>query len=366
MQMRQFGKRENAIVKGAAIVLMLVHHLFYQEEYLENCIFLLPHEKEGLLLFGQLSKVCVALFVLLSGYGLYKSWENLEGRTRITWKESIQFSFRHIKKLLIQYWWAVIPLAVFGVVSGMRPLSEVYGPNLTDRWKILTDILGINYMLFELSNQYNITCWYLSVAIVLYLIFPILYWMLQKSPFLLWAVVLTLGVYSGRFHMIRECVWLIPFAVGMTFSRWGVLDSVCTLVDRLNWANGLGIALFLVAAARIRILYPIVSDGLLAFAIICVLLVVVRYARPVGITLEFLGKHSTNIFMTHTFFYYYYFRRYFYALRLPALILLSLLLVCVAYSIVLEKGKTCLHTIFSRWSAKRKNDIYHSTCQREK
>ena len=59
MQMRQFGKRETAIVKGAAIVLMLVHHLFYQEEYLENCIFLLPREKEGLLL------VCVEYSIVL-------------------------------------------------------------------------------------------------------------------------------------------------------------------------------------------------------------------------------------------------------------------------------------------------------------
>ena len=346
--MRRFGKRETAIVKGAAVVLMLVHHLFYQEEYLENCIFLLPHEKEALLQFAQMCKVCVAFFLLLSGYGLYKSRESLEERTQMTWIKSALFPLRYIKKLLIQYWWAVIPFAVFGVVTGLRPLSEVYGPELVDKWKILTDLLGINYILFDIFNQYNITCWYLSVAIELYLIFPILYWILKRSPLLLWAVGLTMWTYSGKFYMLRESVWLIPFAAGMTFSRGGVLDSVCTLVDRLDWANGLGIALFLVAAARIRILYPIVSDGLLAFAIICVLLVVVKYASPVGIILEFLGKHSTNIFMTHTFFYYYYFRRYFYALRLPALILLSLLLVCVAYSIVLEKGKKCLHTILSR------------------
>ena len=157
-----------------------------------------------------------------------------------------------------------------------------------------------------------------------------------------------------------------PLRYGYDFFAGGVLDAVCMSVDRLDWANGLGIALFLVAAARIRIRYPLVSDGLLAFAIICVLLAVVKYVRPVGTILEFLGKHSANIFMTHTFFYYYYFGRYFYAFRFPILIMLSLLLVCVAYSLVLEKGKTCLHTIFSRWSAKRKNDIYHSTCQREK
>lgn len=346
--MRRFGKRETAIVKGAAVVLMLVHHLFYQEEYLENCIFLLPHEKEGLLLFGQLSKVCVALFVLLSGYGLYKSWENLEGRTRITWKESIQFSFRYIKKLLIQYWWAVIPFAVFGVVTGMRSLSEVYGPNLTDRWKILTDILGINYMLFDFSNQYNITCWYLSVAIVLYLIFPILHWMLKTNPILFCGLVLLIGFYPGSILIFRQPMWLLPFAMGMLFAHVGVLDAVCTMIERLDWPGALGIVLFLLAAARIRIYYPLVSDGVLAFAIICVLLAVVEYIRPVGTILEFLGKHSANIFMTHTFFYYYYFTKFFYALRFPALILLSLLLVCVAYSIVLEKGKKCLRTILSR------------------
>lgn len=345
MKMRGFGKRETAVMKGAAVVLMLVHHLFYREEYLENCIFLLPHEKEGLLLFAQMSKVCVALFVLLSGYGLYKSWESLEQGTRITWKERVQFSFRHIKKLLIQYWWAVIPLAVFGVMTGRRPLSEVYGLSFGDKWKILTDLLGINYILFGTSNLYNITCWYLGVAMGLYLTFPILHWMLKKNPFLFCGAVL---LYPGAILIFRDPVWVLPFAMGMLFARGGVLDTVRTMTDRLDWASALGVVLFLLAAARIRIRYPIVSDGLLAFAIVCVILVVVNYVRPVGMILEFLGKHSANIFMTHTFFYYYYFGRYFYAFRFPVLILLSLLLVCVVYSIALEKVKACLHTIISR------------------
>lgn len=341
MQMSQFGKRETAVMKGAAVILLLIHHLFYLEGNLENCIFLIPHEKEVLLLFAQMCKVCVAFFLLLSGYGLYKSRESLEERTQMTWIKSALFPLRYIKKLLIQYWWAVIPFAVFGVASGLRPLGEVYGPNLSDKWKILTDILGINFILYGYANQYNITCWYLGAALGLYVAFPILHWMLKTNPILFCGSVLLMGFYPGTILIFREPVWVLPFAMGMLFARGGVLDAVCTMTERLDWPGALGIVLFLLAAARIRIYYPIVSDGVLAFAIICVLLAVVEYIRPVGKILEFLGKHSANIFMTHTFFYYYYFTKFFYALRFPALILLGLLLVCVVYSIVLEKVKVC-------------------------
>ena len=82
MQMRRFGKRETAIVKGAAVVLMLVHHLFYQEEYLENCIFLLPHEKEALLQFAQMCKVCVAFFCCSAAMGFTKAGKVLKNAPR--------------------------------------------------------------------------------------------------------------------------------------------------------------------------------------------------------------------------------------------------------------------------------------------
>lgn len=72
--MRKFTINDSNIMKGAAIILMLIHHLFYSEEYIQKCTLILPFEENLLLLLSSLSKVCVAIFVVISGYGLYKSY----------------------------------------------------------------------------------------------------------------------------------------------------------------------------------------------------------------------------------------------------------------------------------------------------
>lgn len=63
-------KDETLMLKGIAIVMMLSHHLF---PHLPN-IGTLPLY---LLIFG---KVCVAIFVLLSGYGLGMSYQQVDDR----------------------------------------------------------------------------------------------------------------------------------------------------------------------------------------------------------------------------------------------------------------------------------------------
>lgn len=72
--MRRFTKSDTSVMKGVAIILMLIHHLFYSDELIRKCTLILPYEDKLLLLFSSLSKVCVAIFVLISGYGLYKSY----------------------------------------------------------------------------------------------------------------------------------------------------------------------------------------------------------------------------------------------------------------------------------------------------
>lgn len=64
-----FTPNETAIMKGCAVMAMLFHHLFYE------------HPEYGFFTY-QLSlicKVCVAIFVFLSGYGLSVNYKNVIG-----------------------------------------------------------------------------------------------------------------------------------------------------------------------------------------------------------------------------------------------------------------------------------------------
>lgn len=55
--------------------------------------------------------------------------------------------------------------------------------------------------------------------------------------------------------------------------------------------------------------------------------------------LKFLGKHSTNIFLTHTFIYYYFYTEYIYSLKYDWLILIVMLSLCSIVSMVMEFAK---------------------------
>lgn len=58
---------DTSAVKGIAIIAMLVHHLFYQ------------HPEYGMIIYqlGLVGKICVALFLFLSGYGLTLQFSNV-------------------------------------------------------------------------------------------------------------------------------------------------------------------------------------------------------------------------------------------------------------------------------------------------
>jgi peptidoglycan/LPS O-acetylase OafA/YrhL len=54
---------------------------------------------------------------------------------------------------------------------------------------------------------------------------------------------------------------------------------------------------------------------------------------------EFVGIHSFNIFLFHTFIYYYYFPDFIYSFKYPVLIFAVLLGICLVISVGIEKFK---------------------------
>lgn len=118
-------------------------------------------------------KVCVALFLVLSGYGLNASMN--KNKYSIT-----KFYKKHIWKIYKNYWLIWILFVPIGVIRG-RTFSFVYGDHYLA--KLLTDILGLQKLLGY--NSYNATWWFITLILGLYLIFPIIYKLAKKVPLLL-------------------------------------------------------------------------------------------------------------------------------------------------------------------------------------
>ena len=175
--MKEFSLKETKIIKGIAICMMLVHHLFYSLQDIEKCKLLLLRSTQ-LETLAQMCKVCVAMYVFLSGYGLYKSFPNhLSDYPSL--KKTVSFTFHHLIKLLTGYWWCVIPFGIFGMATGLRSFSAIYGNGKTSVLYFIIDFFGLGGR-FDHNHMYNVTCWYIALALGLYILFPFLFYILKK------------------------------------------------------------------------------------------------------------------------------------------------------------------------------------------
>ena len=108
-----FDKRQTNIAKGLAVLFLLWHHLFFNSPdnyslfYSMFSIKGIPAES----FFADFCKVCVAVFLVLSGYGLHKSWERYCARIIrggiIGWISKINFC---LSRIICWNWYLVFGL----------------------------------------------------------------------------------------------------------------------------------------------------------------------------------------------------------------------------------------------------------------
>lgn len=322
----ELSLKDTNILKGIALLLLLLHHLFYIQRGLYDDIHL--YENHFLVNeLGLFGKLCVAIFVFLSGYGLtVQANKNHEIELR-------EFYKRRFTKLYLNYWFIWIIFVPIGILFFHRTFEIVYETHIWE--KLLIDISGLSFA-FGFYG-YNATWWFYSCIIVLYLLFPFLFRMLGKYNMIL--IILSLGVYVLRLSFLRAInPYLISFVLGMIVAN-GI--NVKNAPPLLNYVNRCTLLLVLMFACCIRNLfggYAILWDTFICLTGIMLykqILLPTFFSR----VLEFIGKHSMNIFLFHTFIYAYYFESFIYSSRNPIIIYLLLLGICLVLSIFIEKLK---------------------------
>lgn len=94
-------------------------------------------------------------------------------------------------------------------------------------------------------------------------------------------------------------------------------------------------------AVRRFVPYPLFFDSILTLFFVMTYLKLAHSGRLTK-CLEFLGKHSMNIFLFHTFIFLYYFHDIVYCSGNPFLIFLTLLCSCLAISMGMEYLKKAI------------------------
>lgn len=307
--MDRFSKNDTLIVKGLAMLMLICHHLgmgilpapiSWSEAF--------SGRMQLYTTIATLCKVCVAIFIMLSGYGLFESFKKNSDDT--TLKGDVRFVGKRIFKLLKQYWFIFAIFVPLGFLNGASPL-DAYGRSFSGVIYFLIDAIGMR-SLFTTPTM-NQTWWYMEAIIVLYIAFPILRRLIKKTWSSVMIVILSivpLVIFTffndGSIDGCREIYWFLPFVCGMLLSKHSVLDKFC-IVCKKNPKAAIALSLAAVLTATyIRSKTGMIFDTVYAIAIIVFSKAVLSRIKYLSGLLSFFGVHSGNVFMMHSFLYCYY------------------------------------------------------------
>ncbi len=286
-------RQDTNVMKGIAICAMLAHHLW-------GCPIEGVEPYTGVLLWlGILGKVCVALFLFCSGYGLaanYKPQSLLD---------DVKFIAKRFVKFYANYWVIFLIFVPITIFVFHRSLLDAYGDSSSIYWCLYKDVLGL-----QGYESYNVTWWFNLLLIILYLLFPILYRTVRVQPII--AVVIGMIVMRFGSHLslssVEVYMWQFPFIIGVA---WQICENkfpkVTTwLIEHRHIFAICSISLVLLfVILRMWSIIPhwtgVRIDAFLSGAIALFVISVLRYATHLSRILSYLGKHSMNIYMTHTF-----------------------------------------------------------------
>lgn len=340
-------KQDTAVLKGIAIIAMLMHHLW-------GCPPTGIEPYTGVLGFlGNVGKVCVAIFLFCSGYGLSVGYSKVMGdleSTNCDWKSRLITTLKFLAKRFVKFYtgyWPIflifVPISIF-VFN--RSLSDAYvGLNPIKRF--IMDFLAING-----SRCYNPTWWFNYLIVLLYLLFPILFGGIKRLGCLGVLISVLLMIFENKLAYINHyhlLLWQCPFVLGVFLHLKE--ESFSYMYNKLpNWLLCAFVVALIVFVSYWRTIVDydtsVKIDSILTILLVIGVILLREYFPYMKKTFSLLGKHSMNIYMTHTFFFSYWFSSFFYSCELGGGVnIIALLTICLFVSIIIEWMKELI-----RWN----------------
>lgn len=285
-----FGKDKTAIIKGFAIVFMILLHVFGGAGWYENDIPMNHHE--GLIRFMHSFQICVGIFAFMMGYGYAFS------KTK-DWK----YSVKHIKSLLTSYWTVLflfsLPAAYHAIGGGKLLLQNSIGVDETLCW----------------------VSWFVFLYIWAMIVMPFFGRLIDRKP-ILWTMVIAGLAYVGQvavwyfvrdfnshvwWHALNVCLmWTPVIVLGYLFARK-------ELFQKIRIPNHWLVLVVATAVVAVTLWLKMVMPGIkiLNFDIIyapvvilCILVVFSQYQMKwFSKVMSELGDKSVYMWFVHALFF---------------------------------------------------------------
>lgn len=298
-----FDKRQSMKIKGAAICMLLFHHLFYSE-YRLSYGGIVTHilSRDMLMSLASYARICVWLFAFVSAYGLAKSYLAL-GET-VTIQNRLAFYKHHYISLMKPYWFVWISIFTATFLFSTQPAAYLKN----NAGYIILDFLGWSDF-FGLPSM-NHTWWYMCLAQMILLFIPPFCEMIKKwggvslgFVFILMCFFNKEGIVSQFGGAYINYLFIVLLGVFTAESNW--MEKISTIHAT---AAEIILMLVLICAGMYgnRVLSDIgiwhISKVLLSFSAFGICIFIYKYitAGPLEKVLAYLGKYSGNMFFIHT------------------------------------------------------------------
>lgn len=348
----KFTKEHTMQMKGIAIIILLFHHCFLNAQRWAT----VPYEKlattkgwgyypisfapfsfHTIQYLASFSKICVAMFVFMTGYGMWVSYESQKKKTTMS---------NYIKKRMVTLMTGFLIIFVVTEILAIPTgrFIEVYGHDFRSVVYMIIDALGLAKLLG--TPLFCLTWWYMSLAIVLIMIFPFVHSIMEKYQWVVVVASIIVPRACGFGQSTDLFRYLLAYTLGMYFAQHDLLARIKEKFMEQNVAGKLlslivsliGLAVIIKCRQNAWIGWKYLDfwDGFAAMYVIVNSYIYILNGKWIVKGLGFLGKHSMNIFLIHSFYRDVFFHEFTYSFYYAWLDYIVLMAISLVTSIVLE------------------------------
>ena len=348
----KFTKEHTMQMKGIAIIILLFHHCFLNAQRWATVpyeklattkgwgyypISFAPFSSHTIQYLASFSKICVAMFVFMTGYGMWVSYESQKKKTTMS---------NYIKKRMVTLMTGFLIIFVVTEILAIPTgrFIEVYGHDFRSVVYMIIDALGLAKLLG--TPLFCLTWWYMSLAIVLIMIFPFVHSNMEKYQWVVVVASIIVPRACGFGQSTDLFRYLLAYTLGMYFAQHDLLARIKEKFMEQNVAGKLlslivsliGLAVIIKCRQNAWIGWKYLDfwDGFAAMYVIVNSYIYILNGKWIVKGLGFLGKHSMNIFLIHSFYRDVFFHEFTYSFYYAWLDYIVLMAISLVTSIVLE------------------------------
>lgn len=312
-----FNRDDTKMIKGIAIVLMLMHHLFFFPDNIITADQIIPliyinfanYHIPLIELIGSYGKICVSLFMFLGGYG-----------TCIQYKKRGTFIFlpQKLMQIYLEYWkifLIFVPISFLFFHKQPDYCINVSNCHLYNQFDLKTFFEAF----MAWSMPYNHEWWFIQTYIAVIIGFPVIWFFINRNSIrnnVCSLILLSIGVeYIVTVTKMQNLMiihdrgpFVLCFLCGVMFETKDLLNKMLNFIyeykSRFIYMLGI-IMLVLIVFTRYAVHYN--TMDIIYCPLICIVCKLDLEGGNLFRILKTLGKSSTNIWLIHTFFCYYWF-----------------------------------------------------------